>query len=349
MTGMTLEAAAATISVVCPVHNTPPELVLQAARSVLAEPADRVIELLLVDDASRSADTRAALEALRAEDPRVRLIRLERNGGPGPARNAGLRAATGTWVGFVDSDDFWLPGRAALLDEVLARHPEANWISGNYRVLMPDGEQRDLTPLSAETALCHPLGGDFHQAGGPALTKRILADFCIHLGPTLIRRSICIPDRMFLDRFITATDVLFLLRLSTAASLIYVDRLLYAQRMEIGSITTSDVMLRHGDASMLRVAWRDPVLRPFRRELRWARYSAEKRLAISNLLRGQRLRGVGFALRALLLDPREIGEFLYFLSVAAFSPEALRHERLRRYSGSKPIDILAPTGSASAR
>jgi len=65
-------------------------------------------ELLVADDAS-SDRTTAIVAAAAAEDPRIRLIRLEPNGGVARARNEALAAAQGRFIAFLDSDDLWLP------------------------------------------------------------------------------------------------------------------------------------------------------------------------------------------------------------------------------------------------
>jgi teichuronic acid biosynthesis glycosyltransferase TuaG len=65
-------------------------------------------EMLVADDASADR-TAAIVEATAAADPRIRLIRLERNGGVARARNAALAAARGRFIAFLDSDDLWLP------------------------------------------------------------------------------------------------------------------------------------------------------------------------------------------------------------------------------------------------
>ena len=64
-------------------------------------------ELIAVDDGSRD-DTLLALQALAREEPRMRVLHQE-NGGVSAARNAGMAAARGTWLMFVDADDWLLP------------------------------------------------------------------------------------------------------------------------------------------------------------------------------------------------------------------------------------------------
>ncbi|MED9821547.1 MAG: glycosyltransferase [Christensenellales bacterium] len=70
-------------------------------------------ELIAVDDGSTD-DTLAVLERLAREEPRMRVIHQE-NGGVSAARNAGMDAAKGEWLSFVDADDVLLPQALAHL------------------------------------------------------------------------------------------------------------------------------------------------------------------------------------------------------------------------------------------
>jgi glycosyltransferase involved in cell wall biosynthesis len=64
------------------------------------------MEIIVVDDASQD-DTVSTVAAIN--DPRLRLVVNERNRGPGGAKNAGVAAARGEYIAFLDSDDEWLP------------------------------------------------------------------------------------------------------------------------------------------------------------------------------------------------------------------------------------------------
>jgi teichuronic acid biosynthesis glycosyltransferase TuaG len=87
--------------------------------SVLCQTHER-LELIVVDDCSTD-DSPAIVETLAAGEARVRLLRLERNHGtPGGPRNAGVRAARGDWVAFLDADDLWHPRKLELQMRVLA-------------------------------------------------------------------------------------------------------------------------------------------------------------------------------------------------------------------------------------
>ncbi len=75
----------------------------------------RDLEIICVDDGSADG-TLDVLNRLAAEDGRIRVI-AQPNGGEGPARDAGLVAARGSWLYFLDSDDFMEP---TLLEEAIA-------------------------------------------------------------------------------------------------------------------------------------------------------------------------------------------------------------------------------------
>ena len=89
------------ISIIVPVYRVEKYL-NECIDSILAQTfAD--FELILVDDGSPDSCP-ALCDAAAAKDSRIRVIHKP-NGGVSTARNAGLDAACGNWIGFVDSDD----------------------------------------------------------------------------------------------------------------------------------------------------------------------------------------------------------------------------------------------------
>src|SRR5215831_14859919 len=108
--------AAPLISVVLPVGNVA-EFLPACLDSVLAEPGQPGppggdLEVIAVDDASRDG-CGAILDRRAGQDPRLRVIHLAGNAGPGPARMRGLAEAAGTYVWFVDPDDLLAGGALA--------------------------------------------------------------------------------------------------------------------------------------------------------------------------------------------------------------------------------------------
>lgn len=95
------------VSVIVPVYNC--EAFLPACIASLRAQTLRDIELIFVDDASADGSL-ALLQAARAQDARVRVIAFSENRGVSAARNAGLDAAAGDFIGFCDADDWVEPG-----------------------------------------------------------------------------------------------------------------------------------------------------------------------------------------------------------------------------------------------
>lgn len=90
------------ISVIVPIFNTEKYL-SRCIGSIVCQSLEN-IEILLIDDGSTDHSGELC-DQWAAKDKRIRVIH-KRNGGLSDARNAGLDAARGQFIGFVDSDDF---------------------------------------------------------------------------------------------------------------------------------------------------------------------------------------------------------------------------------------------------
>ncbi len=91
-----------TISVIIPVYNTE-QFLKKCIQSVIRQTYGS-LEIILVDDGSED-NSGAICNAFAEKDKRIRVLHKQ-NGGLSSARNAGLDAATGAYIGFVDSDDW---------------------------------------------------------------------------------------------------------------------------------------------------------------------------------------------------------------------------------------------------
>ena len=92
----------AKISIIVPVYKVEPYL-RKCLDSIVGQTYQK-LEIILVDDGSPDS-CGAICDAYAARDERIRVIHKE-NGGVASARNAGLDAATGDYIGWVDSDDW---------------------------------------------------------------------------------------------------------------------------------------------------------------------------------------------------------------------------------------------------
>ena len=124
------------LTVVIPTYNMG-DMVGEAIKSVLRQTyAD--LELIVVDDGSTD-DTQERLHAI--DDPRMRVIALERRGGTAAAMNVAIEEARGRYLAFLDADDVWLPDKMELQIERIAAVSDQGW-DGAYcgsRILTVDG------------------------------------------------------------------------------------------------------------------------------------------------------------------------------------------------------------------
>jgi len=114
------------ISFVVPVHDTPVAYLNDVLASFRAQPAGTA-ELVLSDDGSVLASTQSWL-AKQDGAHDVRVVRNKKNGGIAAATNAGIAAARGQWVGFLDHDDALTPGVVQLLAQTAQQHPACQFI-----------------------------------------------------------------------------------------------------------------------------------------------------------------------------------------------------------------------------
>ncbi len=113
------------VSVVIPTYNYA-HFVTGAVESALAQTyTDR--EVIVVDDGSTD-DTR---DRLAPFEGRIRYIHQE-NRGLSAARNAGIRAARGPLIAFLDSDDLWHPEKLAVQARYIERHPGVALLASDH-------------------------------------------------------------------------------------------------------------------------------------------------------------------------------------------------------------------------
>lgn len=102
------------ISVIIPTYDRR-TLLLRAIESALRQTYSN-LEIIVVDDASLE-DVRPVIESIG--DPRILYLRQDAHRGGAAARNAGIRAAAGKYIAFLDDDDEWEPDKLAVQSVVL--------------------------------------------------------------------------------------------------------------------------------------------------------------------------------------------------------------------------------------
>jgi glycosyltransferase involved in cell wall biosynthesis len=98
------------VTVVIPTKDRWDLLSTAALPSALGQ-QDVDLEVVVVDDGSTDATPDHLADIT---DSRLRIIRHDRSRGVAQARNAGIRAASGHWIAFLDDDDLWAPTKLRL-------------------------------------------------------------------------------------------------------------------------------------------------------------------------------------------------------------------------------------------
>lgn len=182
------------VSVVLPVHDG--EQYLAAAIDSILRQTHAHLELIVVDDGS--GDGSAAIAASYA-DPRLRVVRNERNLGLVATLNRGIELARGEFIARMDADDVAAPERLARQVRRMVEDPELAVLGTN------------ITYADASGSV---VGRPRSLPCGPALVRwRLLRGTCLY-HPTVMLRRAALGDERYSAQFLHAEDYDLWLRLS---------------------------------------------------------------------------------------------------------------------------------------
>lgn len=106
------------ISVIMPCYNA--AAFVGGAVECVMKQTYGAVELIVVDDGSTDGSVEILQELVSRYSPRVNLLH-QGHMGPFPARNLGLKHASGGRVAFLDADDYWTPNALERLAEAMDR------------------------------------------------------------------------------------------------------------------------------------------------------------------------------------------------------------------------------------
>ncbi|AGH40338.1 glycosyltransferase family 2 protein [Bifidobacterium thermophilum] len=133
----TIAPTAPTVSIIVPVYNAAGAL-RRCIDSILGQEY-RDFELIALDDGSHD-DSPAILDEYAAKDPRVRVIHKP-NSGVSDTRNLGMALARGTYIQFLDADD-WITEDATKLLVRAAEHSGADMVIADFYRVVGEGTSR---------------------------------------------------------------------------------------------------------------------------------------------------------------------------------------------------------------
>ena len=222
------------ISIIIPAYNT--ETYLCKCLDSVCRQTYRNLEVILVDDGSTDQSGSIADE-YACIDSRIRVIHQE-NAGLSAARNAGIRAAHGRYIGFVDSDDYIAEQMYERLYGAIVREEASiaicsyEWVDEQETIIPHEKLMQDavLTSLEVQEKLNHIKGNYYYTTVWNRLYKRELFDF------------VAFPvGRWKEDEFVAHELYFYAERIATIAASLY----FYVQRQ--GSIMCRKADLRNFD------------------------------------------------------------------------------------------------------
>ena len=272
-----------------------------------AQQAGASVEVVVVDNASTD-NTKEVCDALGT----VRYLRLNSNGGPSVARNAGIRVSTSEVVAFLDDDDVLLPGS---IDHQIAR------LQVDPRAALSYGH------ILCGDEYCRPTGGTYwpsrcathslpHLPEGDIFRQAIISNpIVVH--SAVVRRHLLAEMGGFDTNLVRCEDWDFWVRLTARYPVVAVQEPVGIARMSNSSShqLTADRSAMHRSLLLLQSKWlelpRAQRLNPEeRRRIRQQAVRSSALLLFSDgvfeLKAGELCRGLSWLLAALKLHPTSV-------------------------------------------
>jgi glycosyltransferase involved in cell wall biosynthesis len=244
-----LTLAAPRVSAVIPTYNHAC-YVPGAVESVLAQSFDD-LEVVVVDDGS----TDETADVLRRLGERIRYIPLGHRG-LAAARNAGIRAARGRYVAFLDADDLWLPDKVSMQVACLDREPAIGLVYCEA-ALFNEASPATTTPHSYWAH--HPSGKTL-----PWLLRQNVVP-----SPTpMVRRELFDQVGLFDETLSACEDWDMWIRIAQRSEFAYVDRVLAKYRVHATNMSRDHERMMTNGLRVLEKAFSAPGLAPEIRRLR---------------------------------------------------------------------------------
>nr|WP_321399867.1 glycosyltransferase family A protein [uncultured Desulfobacter sp.] len=203
----------ATLSVILPTYNRA-HLISKSITSVLDQlsPGD---ELIIIDDGSTD-DTESLIQQ-KFNTPLIRYIKTG-NQGAGAARNLGIKESKGKLIGFIDSDDPWLPGKLSVQRKIMEDRGDIVCCFTDFKTTKSDGmvysngisfRLKSGPPWIDQLKTERPLDdvvdthifGNNHSIFYGSIYPVLIDGNYIPVGTSVTRKALLNPDDLF------ATDV----------------------------------------------------------------------------------------------------------------------------------------------
>jgi len=124
------------ISIITPSYNQA-SFLKETIESIKKQEVNLQVEHIIVDGIS----TDGSVKFLKSLGNKVRWL-SESDCGQADAVNKGIRMATGDIIGWLNSDDLYLPGTLQTVADYFSDHPECRWLYGRCQIIDSSGKER---------------------------------------------------------------------------------------------------------------------------------------------------------------------------------------------------------------
>jgi len=211
------------VTIVIPTYNRL-AFVQQAIASVVAQTYSHW-ELIIVDDGS-SDETANALKSMN--DNRIRLLEMNHSGNIAFLRNKGVRAGSGEWLAFLDSDDLWIPQKLEIqLNDLI--HNGKRWGYGKFELM-----NNEMQTIVNKAGIYLPVSG--------WIVKEVLTtEASVNIGTLLLERALFEEAGGFNEdaKLLYREDYELVIRLALRAEALAVPDLLVRVREHAGRSTNA--------------------------------------------------------------------------------------------------------------
>jgi len=194
-------------------------------------------EIIVINDGS--PDTEELEHQLEPYSSSI-IYLTQTNQGAGAARNAGIRAAHGEFVAFLDGDDLWLP---EFLEEQLALLTSAEGLDLVYAdaANLEDGRRVRMTNM------------DFNPSTGSVSMQSLIEGTCNVITSTVVaRRNLIVELGLFDENFPNSQDFDLWLRIAKhGARISYQKKVLALRRIYQGSLASNPINSFRGEIAVL--------------------------------------------------------------------------------------------------
>jgi glycosyltransferase involved in cell wall biosynthesis len=203
------------IDIIIPTFNSN-EYIYQAINSCLKQ-SHSDVKITVVDDCSTKI-----LSGLKEKYPTINFLKTNKNGGPGAARNFGIKNTSQEYISFLDDDDIMSLDKIKLTLDNFSK--DVDMICGNYQRII--------------NGMLYP---QFYSKNVNVNYNNLMKVNLVATGSVTIRRTLIDKVGYFNEKYRICEDYDFWLRISEVSSIKYLPETLYYYRVNRGgnSLTQS--------------------------------------------------------------------------------------------------------------